>query len=211
MGWLEFAVIVGCCLVGFIIMNAVIDARRTKAEGQQKDGDAKKQDSGSKDEDPTKKTDDRQRRTSPPRSWWETLNVDQNASTEQIKARSEKRFPNITLTELKGWEWNCENLPTGWQKRSTTPTPSLSNNAVLNSGHLPAPPAGSSEFGLLGHHPEQPTPAPSANGWLTLSSPDAATLAHGLRITPAFLESRRRSQTRRRPFCQQLHLKYSGR
>jgi hypothetical protein len=47
---------------------------------------------------------------------------------------------------------------------------------------------------LLGHHPEQPTPAPSANGWLTLSSPDAATLAHGLRITPAFLESRRRLQ-----------------
>jgi hypothetical protein len=26
------------------------------------------------------------------------------------KARSEKRFPNITLTELKGWERNCENL-----------------------------------------------------------------------------------------------------
>ncbi len=50
-----------------------------KAEGQQKDGDAKKQDSASKDEDRTKKTDDRQRRTSPPRAWWETLNVDQNA------------------------------------------------------------------------------------------------------------------------------------
>src|SRR6202047_3345343 len=53
------------------------------------------------------------------------------------KARSEKRFPNITLTELKGWELNCENLPTGWQKRSTTPTRSLSNNAALNKRHAP--------------------------------------------------------------------------
>src|ERR1700730_2244503 len=102
MGWLEFAVIVGCCLVGFIIMNAVIDAHRTKAEGQQKDGDAKKQDSGSKDEDPTKKTDDRQRRTSPPRSWWETLNVDQNASTEQIKSAFRKEISKYHPDRVEG-------------------------------------------------------------------------------------------------------------
>jgi DnaJ-domain-containing protein 1 len=102
MGWLEFAVIVGCCLVGFIIMNAIIDARRTKAEGQQKDGDAKNQDSGSKDEDPTKKTDDRQRRTSPPRSWWETLNVDQNASTEQIKSAFRKEISKYHPDRVEG-------------------------------------------------------------------------------------------------------------
>jgi hypothetical protein len=35
---------------------------------------------------------------------------------------------------------------------------------------------------------------PSGCAALTFSSPDAATLAHGLRITPAFLESRRRSR-----------------
>jgi DnaJ-domain-containing protein 1 len=102
MGWLEFAVIVGCCLVGFIIMNAAIDARRAKAEGQQKDGDAKKHDSGSKDEDPTKKTDDRQRRTSPPRSWWETLNVDQNASTEQIKSAFRKEISKYHPDRVEG-------------------------------------------------------------------------------------------------------------
>jgi DnaJ-domain-containing protein 1 len=102
MGWLEFAVIVGCGLLGFIIMNAVIDARRAKAEGQQKDGDAKKQDSGSKDEDPTKKTSDRQRRTSPPRAWWETLNVDQNASTEQIKTAFRKEISKYHPDRVEG-------------------------------------------------------------------------------------------------------------
>ena len=102
MGWLEFAVIVGCCLLGFIIMNAVIDARRAKNKGQQKDGDAKKHDSGSKDEDPTKKTDDRQRRTSPPRSWWETLNVDQNASTEQIKSAFRKEISKYHPDRVEG-------------------------------------------------------------------------------------------------------------
>jgi DnaJ-domain-containing protein 1 len=102
MGWLEFAVVVGCGLVGFIIVNAVIDARRAKAEGQQEDGDAKKQDSGSKDEDPTKKTDDRQRRTSPPRSWWETLNVDQNASTEQIKSAFRKEISKYHPDRVEG-------------------------------------------------------------------------------------------------------------
>jgi DnaJ-class molecular chaperone len=102
MGWLEFAVIVGCGLLGFIIMNAVIDARRAKAEGQQKDGDAKKQDSGSKDEDPTKETADRQRRTNPPRAWWETLNVDQNASTELIKSAFRKEISKYHPDRVEG-------------------------------------------------------------------------------------------------------------
>jgi DnaJ-domain-containing protein 1 len=77
-------------------------ARRAKAEGQQKDGDAKKQDSGSKDEDPTKKTADRQRRTSPPRAWWETLNVDQNASTEQIKTAFRKEISKYHPDRVEG-------------------------------------------------------------------------------------------------------------
>jgi hypothetical protein len=31
MGWLEFAVVVGCGLLGFMIVNAVIDRRRGKS------------------------------------------------------------------------------------------------------------------------------------------------------------------------------------
>jgi DnaJ-domain-containing protein 1 len=102
MGWLEFAVVVGCGLVGFIIVNAVIDARRAKAEGQQKDSDAKKQNSGSKEEDTNKKNDDRQRRTNPPRAWWETLNVDQNASTEQIKTAFRKEISKYHPDRVEG-------------------------------------------------------------------------------------------------------------
>jgi DnaJ-domain-containing protein 1 len=102
MGWLEFGVIVGCCLVGFIIMNAVIDGRRAKAEGQQKDGDAKKQNSGSKDEEATQTSSDRQRRTSNPHSWWETLNVDQNAPTDQIKAAFRKEISKYHPDRVEG-------------------------------------------------------------------------------------------------------------
>jgi DnaJ-domain-containing protein 1 len=102
MGWLEFAVVVGCGLVGFIIVNAVIDARRAKAEGQQKDSDAKKQNSGSKEEDTNKKNDDQQRRTNPPRAWWETLNVDQNASTEHIKSAFRKEISKYHPDRVEG-------------------------------------------------------------------------------------------------------------
>lgn len=100
MGWLEFGVIVGCGLVGFIIVNAVIEARRAKAEDWQKDGNANKQDSGSKDEDPTQA--DRQRRTNPPRAWWETLNVDQNASTEQIKTAFRREISKYHPDRVEG-------------------------------------------------------------------------------------------------------------
>jgi DnaJ-domain-containing protein 1 len=99
MGWLEFGVIVGCCLVGFIIVNAVMDTRRAKAEGQQKDRDAEKQNRGSKDGEATS---DRQRRKSPPRSWWEMLNVDRNASPEQIKTAFRKEISKYHPDRVEG-------------------------------------------------------------------------------------------------------------
>jgi hypothetical protein len=43
MGWLEFTVIIVCGLLGFIVVNAVIDGRRAKAEGQKKMTARKKQ------------------------------------------------------------------------------------------------------------------------------------------------------------------------
>jgi DnaJ-domain-containing protein 1 len=99
MGLLEFGVIVGCCLVGFIIMNAVIDARRAKAEGQQKSDGAKETNSGSKEEERTQTSGDRQGRT---RSWWETLNVDQNASAEQIKSAFRKEISKYHPDRVEG-------------------------------------------------------------------------------------------------------------
>jgi DnaJ-class molecular chaperone len=102
MGWLEFTVIVGCGLVGFIIMNAAIDARRAKAEGKPKNDGAKNQNSGSRDEDHTRRTDDRERQTNPPRAWWETLNVDQNASTAQIKSAFRKEISKYHPDRVEG-------------------------------------------------------------------------------------------------------------
>ncbi len=102
MGWLEFGVIVGCGLLGFIIMNAVIDARRAKAEGQQKSDGAKEKNSGSKEEERTQTSGDRQGRTNPPRSWWETLNVDQNASAEQIKSAFRKEISKYHPDRVEG-------------------------------------------------------------------------------------------------------------
>jgi DnaJ-class molecular chaperone len=99
MGWLEFAVIVVCGLIGFIIVNAVIEARRAKAEGPQKEADQ----NGSREEDTsTKKTDDRQHRTSSPRAWWETLNVDRNASIEQIKSAFRKEISKYHPDRVEG-------------------------------------------------------------------------------------------------------------
>ena len=107
MGWLEFTVIIVCGLLGFIVMNAVIDARRAKAGGQQKDDDAKKANSGAaQDEDTAQTRSDRQRGTkdkeNPPRSWWETLNVDKNAAPEQIKSAFRKEISKYHPDRVEG-------------------------------------------------------------------------------------------------------------
>jgi DnaJ-class molecular chaperone len=102
MGWLEFAVVVGCGLVGFIIVTSAIDARRAKIDSQKKDGDAKNRNGGSKEDDTANKTDGKWRRTSPPRAWWETLNVDQNASVEQIKSAFRKEISKYHPDRVEG-------------------------------------------------------------------------------------------------------------
>jgi DnaJ-domain-containing protein 1 len=107
MGWLEFTVIIVCGLLGFIVMNAVIDARRAKAGGQQKDDDAKKANSGAaQDEDTAQTRSDRQRGTkdkeSPLRSWWEILNVDKNAAPEQIKSAFRKEISKYHPDRVEG-------------------------------------------------------------------------------------------------------------
>jgi len=44
MDWLEFSVIIGCGLVGFIVISAVIDARRVRSDEQPKKADETKED-----------------------------------------------------------------------------------------------------------------------------------------------------------------------
>ncbi len=106
MGWLEFTVIIVCGLLGFIVVNAVIDGRRAKAEGQQKNDGAKKANSDPEnDEDAAQTRHDRQHRTEDkesPRPWWEALNVDQNASPEQIKSAFRKEISKYHPDRVEG-------------------------------------------------------------------------------------------------------------
>jgi DnaJ-domain-containing protein 1 len=103
MGWLEFTVIVVCGLVGFIVVNAVIDARRARVEGQQKADDAKKPNGGTKkDEDARTRQRQTEDKQSPPRSWWETLNVGKDASPDQIKSAFRKEISKYHPDRVEG-------------------------------------------------------------------------------------------------------------
>lgn len=87
MGWLEFTVVIVCGLLGYIIMNAVIDHRR---RGSQPEHDETKNDQSN-----TNKQTDR-------RSWWEVLSVDQNASPEQIKSAFRKEISKYHPDRVEG-------------------------------------------------------------------------------------------------------------
>jgi DnaJ-domain-containing protein 1 len=105
MGWLEFTVIIVCGLLGFIIVNAVIDFRRAKVEEQQKADDVKKENNRAKEDEETQQTrSNRQHRKegNPPRSWWEILNVDKNASPEQIKGAFRKEISKYHPDRVEG-------------------------------------------------------------------------------------------------------------
>jgi DnaJ-domain-containing protein 1 len=97
MGWLEFAVVVGCGLVGFVIVNAFIDNRRAKT--QQRDGD--ENGNGKADREGARK-DQSDRKDDPPRTWWEVLNVDRNATAEQIKEAFRKEISKYHPDRVEG-------------------------------------------------------------------------------------------------------------
>src|SRR6266404_5101878 len=107
MGWLEFTVIIVCGLLGFILVKAVIDFRRTKIEEQKKADDAKKDSNRAQDdEDPQQTRSSRQHRKeekeNQPRSWWEILNVDKDAPPEQIKSAFRKEISKYHPDRVEG-------------------------------------------------------------------------------------------------------------
>ena len=100
MGWLEFAVVLGCGLAGFVAISAVIDARRVR-EDRQKDDAASNEDEKSRKtqgEDGQQSTKDSGR----PRSWWEILNVQEDASPEQIKSAFRKEIAKYHPDRVEG-------------------------------------------------------------------------------------------------------------
>lgn len=99
MGWLEFAVIVGCGLIGFIIVNAVIDARRSKT--QTKDdpsGSAKSHHEHATNNDSRKD----QAAKDAPRTWWQVLNVDRRATADQIKEAFRREISKYHPDRVEG-------------------------------------------------------------------------------------------------------------
>jgi DnaJ-class molecular chaperone len=97
MEWLDFAVVVGCGLVGFVMVNAFIDNRRAKAQQRKNEanGNARadrggfRKDHGASEEDT-------------PRTWWEVLNVDRNATAEQIKEAFRKEISKYHPDRVEG-------------------------------------------------------------------------------------------------------------
>jgi DnaJ-domain-containing protein 1 len=91
MGWLEFTVIIGCGLFGYIVVNAVIEARRSRAERQNQN----RQEHTASDEH-----EFRTEAAQP--SWWETLNIDKNASPEQIKTAFRREISKYHPDRVEG-------------------------------------------------------------------------------------------------------------
>jgi DnaJ-domain-containing protein 1 len=94
MGWLEFAVVVGCGLVGFAIMNAFIDNRRAT---QQREG----RENVNAERERTREHQSA-RKDDIPRTWWEVLNIDKNATAEQIKAAFHREISKYHPDRVEG-------------------------------------------------------------------------------------------------------------
>lgn len=95
LGWIEFAVILGCGLIGFFLVNAFLERRRvtdedlerkrTEAESEQARADAaKKEPSASQ------------------RLWWEILGVSKDASPDAIKTAFRKEIARYHPDRVEG-------------------------------------------------------------------------------------------------------------
>ena len=101
MGLLEFSVVVGCGLVGFMVMNAVMDNRRARNPQDSDAGD------GSSEHREESRHDNGQRnnkatRESASRYWWEVLNVDRNATPDQIKEAFRREISKYHPDRVEG-------------------------------------------------------------------------------------------------------------
>jgi DnaJ-domain-containing protein 1 len=89
MGWIEFTVIIVCGLVGFILMNSVIDSRRARATNEEPLGD-------------DRNSNKRSKTTPDSRSWWDILNVERDATPEKIKGAFRKEISKYHPDRVEG-------------------------------------------------------------------------------------------------------------
>src|SRR5689334_14820585 len=101
MGWLEFSVVLGAGLLGFVIVNAFIDYRRKGDQPQEPPGQNSQQ--GSQQQNRSRaEGKEPPKQESTPLPWWEVLNVDRNASISQIKEAFRKEISKYHPDRVEG-------------------------------------------------------------------------------------------------------------
>ena len=102
MGWLDFAVVVGCGLLGFIIMNAVIDRRRGKTQREENEASENRSSHREEAGQEESRRDREAKKADAPRSWWEVLSVDRNATADQIKEAFRREISKYHPDRVEG-------------------------------------------------------------------------------------------------------------
>jgi DnaJ-domain-containing protein 1 len=100
--WLEFAVVVGCGLIGFMIINAVIDHRRAKTQRQESDRNESRSSHRQGAAREESQNDPGAQRQNAPRLWWEVLNVDRDATADQIKGAFRREISKYHPDRVEG-------------------------------------------------------------------------------------------------------------
>ena len=99
LSWLEFAVIVACGFGGFFITNALLEARRGRDKAEHQGGDeaeapnSEKADQAENEEAPQHPKE---------RSWWETLGVSRDASSDEIKSAFRREIAKYHPDRVEG-------------------------------------------------------------------------------------------------------------
>jgi DnaJ-domain-containing protein 1 len=96
MGELEFAVVVGCGLLGFIIVNFLIDRRREKMRPEMNNKGGSHQEEAAQQQSQK----DNEKDGYPP--WWVILNVDRNDTTERIKRAFRREIAKYHPDRVEG-------------------------------------------------------------------------------------------------------------
>lgn len=95
LGWIEFAVILACGLIGFFVVNAFLERRRVN------DGSSQ-QERSQADSEQTRADAPQNERTASLRLWWEILGVSKDASPDAIKTAFRKEIARYHPDRVEG-------------------------------------------------------------------------------------------------------------
>jgi len=99
LGWIEFFTIIGCGLIGFFVVNAFLEKRRTNSEAPHQERTT----AGSKQtEEREVPGDGPAARPSSIRKWWEILGVSSEAPPDDIKAAFRKEIARYHPDRVEG-------------------------------------------------------------------------------------------------------------